>query len=155
MTPPIRGLLAAPAALALGLVLASPAAQGATVRSRSGATAHVSAAAARPLQCVVNRLEASGYPIKFMGGYRRHGSVRGSLHPLGLALDINQVARGVTIPRMPRSEIAIARSCGVISGAVWCNNDSGHFQVGGWGGGACHGHRRGHHRHKHHRRHRR
>lgn len=130
--------------LAAALALASPAANGATVTSRGGVTAHVNPAAAGPLQCLVSRLEATGYPVRFMRGYGR-GSVRGSLHPAGMALDINQTHRGRTTPRMPSNEITLAASCGVISGAVWRNNDSGHFQVGGWGG----------HRHKYKRRHRR
>lgn len=119
---------------------------GGNVVARSGATAHVSESAAGSFQCIITALEAEGYPIKFMGGWRAHGSVRGSLHPAGLALDINQTGRGQTSPRMPANEVVLANSCGLISGAQWANNDSGHFQLGGWGGGG---------RHRYYRRHRR
>jgi len=135
--------------LAAMLIALSAPAGASVIHSRSGASATVAASAAGPLQCVVNGLEAVGYPVVFIGGYRKLGSVRGSLHPAGLALDVNQIARNRTIPRMPSNEIAIANSCGAISGAQWANGDSGHFQIGGWAGSARH------HAHRHHRRHRR
>lgn len=106
-------------------------------------------AAVGPMQCVLDGLRAAGYPVRFARGLGA-GSVPGSLHPAGLAMDVNQVARGVTTPRMPSSEIAIASSCGVISGAQWANNDSGHFQLGGWSGTGRRGH--SHSIHRHHRR---
>jgi hypothetical protein len=90
-----------------------------TVRSKSGAVAEVADRAASALQCLANRLERQGYPIRFMGGYRRHRSVRASLHPAGPALDINQLARNVTRPRIPHNEIALANACGPISRAQW------------------------------------
>lgn len=104
------------------------------LRSKSGAVATVSHSAVAAFQCLVNALEAQGYPIKFMGGWRARGSVRGSLHPAGLALDINQHSRNVTRPRMPPNEVALANACGLISGAQWRRGDSGHFQLGGWSG---------------------
>ncbi len=116
------------------------------VRSSSGATAHVAGRATAAFQCLVSALDRQGYPIRFMGGWRAHGSVRGSLHPAGLALDINQYGRNVTRPRMPRNEVTLANSCGLIAGAQWANADSGHFQLGGWSGGGRHyaGRHRGH-----------
>lgn len=120
------------------------------VRSSSGATAHVAGRATGAFQCLVSALDRQGYPIRFMGGWRAHGSVRASLHPAGLALDINQYARNVTRPRMPHNEIALANSCGLISGAQWSNADSGHFQLGGWSGGGRHyASRRHYHRREH------
>jgi hypothetical protein len=104
------------------------------IRSVSGATAHVAASATGAFQCLVNALDGQGYQIKFMGGWRAHGSVRGSLHPAGLALDINQLSRNVTRPAMPGNEAALANSCGLISGAQWAHGDSGHFQLGGYAG---------------------
>ena len=104
------------------------------VKAASGAVAYVAAHATGAFQCAVNALEAVGYPVKFMGGYARGGHVRHSLHYRGLALDINQLSRNVTSPRMPSNEIAIANGCGLISGAQWANGDSGHFQLGGWAG---------------------
>ncbi len=114
------------------------------IRSRSGATAHVAGRATGAFQCLVAALDRQGYPIRFMGSYRRHGSVRGSLHPAGLALDINQYSRNRTRPRMPSNEIALANACGLISGRQWANGDSGHFQLGGWSGSLRHHGRRGH-----------
>jgi hypothetical protein len=104
------------------------------VKARSGATATVADRAVSTFQCIVDRLEGQGYPVRFLGGYRRHGSVRHSLHPMGLALDINQYARNRTRPRMPSNEIAIANGCGAVSGAQWRHADSGHEQIGGWTG---------------------
>lgn len=120
--------------LAAGLLLAVSDASAGQIRARSGATAHVADSATAAFQCLVNGLEGIGYRIQFMGGWRKHGSVRGSLHPAGLALDINQYSRNVTRPRMPESATGIASSCGLIHGAVWRNADAGHFQKGGWGG---------------------
>lgn len=112
--------------VALALAISSPA-DAATIGVR-GVSTSVAPAAAGPLQCVLNGLAARGYPVRFIRGYGR-GSVRGSLHPAGYALDVNQIRRGVTTPRMPHDEVALARSCGAISGASWRNNDSGHFEV--------------------------
>lgn len=117
---------------------------GAVIQSKSGATAHVAPRAAGAFQCLVNALDRQGYPVRFMGGWRRHGSVRGSLHPAGLALDVNQLSRNVTRPRMPSNEVALANGCGLISGAQWAYGDSGHFQLGGWRGKR--GYARRHHR---------
>lgn len=118
------------------------------VRSASGAAAHVAPRAAGAFQCLVSALDRQGYPIHFMGGYRAHGSVRHSLHPMGLALDINQYGRNRTRPRMPSDEIALANSCGLISGAQWASGDSGHFQLGGWSGRERRRVARGHLRHR-------
>lgn len=118
------------------------------IRSASGARAHVANRATGAFQCLVSALDRQGYPIRFMGGWRAHGSVHGSLHPAGLALDINQYGRNVTRPRMPGNEIALANSCGLIAGAQWANADSGHFQLGGWSGGR-HEARRRHRRRAH------
>jgi len=104
------------------------------VRAASGAVARVASHAAGAFQCLVTALERQGYPVRFMGGWRARGSVRGSLHPAGLALDVNQVARNITKPAMPANEISLANACGLVSGAQWANSDSGHFQLGGWTG---------------------
>jgi hypothetical protein len=104
------------------------------VRAASGATAHVASRAAGAFQCVVDRLQGQGYPVRFMGGFARSGHIRHSLHYAGLALDINQIGRNVTRPSMPSNEISIAHSCGLVSGAQWAHADSGHFQFGGWAG---------------------
>lgn len=122
------------------LMLVATVAEAGTIRSKSGATANVADRAHSAFQCLIDKLDAQGYAIKFMGGYRRHGSVRGSLHPAGLALDINQYSRNVTRPRMPGNEIELANSCGLVSGAQWHHADSGHFQQGGYAGRSS-GHR--------------
>lgn len=122
---------------------------GATIGA-AGASTTVAQGAAGPLQCVLTSLASRGYPVRFIRGYG-HGSVPGSLHPAGMALDVNQTSRNRTTPRMPHDEIEMASACGAISGASWGGSpDSGHFQVGGWngiGGGV-----RRHMRHRHHRR---
>ena len=104
------------------------------VRAKSGATARVAAHVAAAFQCVIDKLEGQGYPVRFMGGFARGGHIPGSLHYSGMALDVNQVARNVTRPAMPSNEITLANSCGLVSGAQWRWADSGHFQMGGWTG---------------------
>lgn len=101
----------------------------ARVRSKSGVTVRVNPSARAALQCVVNYVENAGVKIKFMRGYGA-GTVRGSMHPGGRALDINQTARDVTRPRVPRSvSNAAADNCGVISGARWGYADNGHWNL--------------------------
>lgn len=119
----------------VGAILAGSLAQAATVRASTGARAEVAGSAASNFQCLVSGLEATGYRIDFMGGYRRHGSVRHSLHPAGLALDINQTARGRVTRALPRNANQIASGCGLFHGALWANQDQGHFQVGGTASG--------------------
>jgi len=104
------------------------------VSAKSGAVAHVAAHAVAAFQCIIDKLEQQGYPVKFLGGFAHGGHIPGSLHYSGLALDVNQVARNVTRPAMPSNEITLANSCGLISGAQWRWADSGHFQLGGWAG---------------------
>lgn len=132
--------------LTMVLLVAPLSAQAATLRTSNGITAHVAERALSAFRCIVGALERVGYPIRALGGYRRHGSVRRSLHPLGLALDINQLRRNVTRPRMPRNEAAMARHCGLISGASWHHGDSGHFQFGSYPKRSHQRHRRWRHR---------
>lgn len=104
------------------------------VRATTGAVAYVAKRATVAFQCIVDKLEAAGYRITEMGGYANHGHIQHSLHYSGLALDVNQMERNVTVPKMPSDEILIANSCGLVSGAQWRNADSGHFQLGGYNG---------------------
>jgi len=104
-------------------------AKGTTVKSSRGIAVRVSPGARAALQCVVDHVEAAGARIKAMRGYG-NGTVRGSLHPSGRALDINQVRRDVTSPHIPRSVAnAAADKCGVISGARWGYADNGHWNL--------------------------
>ena len=101
------------------------------VKSRSGVAVRVHPSAQAALQCVVDYVEASGVRVKYMRGYGR-GTVRGSLHPSGRAIDINQYARGRTRPHVPAHvSNAAADRCGVVSGARWAWNDNGHWNLGG------------------------
>lgn len=121
------------------------------VKSASGAVAYVAARATSAFQCIINSLEDAGYKIHEMGGFANSGHISHSLHYSGLALDINQLARNITKPRMPVNEIALANSCGLISGAQWRNADSGHFQFGGYDGRTQYASKRvryAYHRHK-------
>jgi hypothetical protein len=108
----------------------------------------VAARAAVAFQCVINKLEGEGYPVKFMGGWASHGHIRHSLHYAGLALDINQIERNVTKPPMPKNEIEIARGCGLTSGASWGYADSGHFELSGATRVASYRHRHYAHRYR-------
>lgn len=107
------------------------------VHSRSGAWASVNPRYASRFQCIVNKLEAVGYRIRFMGGYRhtriasRYGRGQWSKHAVGNAIDINQTGRNRTVGRMPRGATAMAKACGLLHGAVWRHPDAGHFEVPG------------------------
>lgn len=105
-----------------------------TIRSRSGATARVSAAAAPKFQALVDWLDARGYVIRFMGGIRPGRCSSRHMHPCGTALDINQTARGRITRSFPVGVDDEARSLGLVHGAWWSNQDRGHFQVGGYAG---------------------
>jgi hypothetical protein len=99
------------------------------IRSASGATAHVAARASTAFQCFVDKLERQA--TRFASWAAGAGTAASACrcNPAALALDINQ-RRSVTPPRMPHNEIALADTCGLFRG--WA--DSGHFQLGGWGG---------------------
>ena len=117
------------------------------VKSASGAVAYVAGSARGAFQCVVDALEAQGYPVREMGGFANRGHVRHSLHYSGLALDVNQDDRNVTRPPMPANEIELANGCGLVSGRQWRGDpDSGHFQLGGWDGHTLIASARHHHR---------
>lgn len=116
--------------VAAALILLVVAASASIVSSRSGVRVNVSPSAAGSLQCVINYVESHGVRITAMRGYGR-GTVRGSLHPGGNALDINQYARNRTRPHVPAHiSNAAADACGVISGARWGYADNGHWNLG-------------------------
>lgn len=102
------------------------------VKASSGASAQVNSAYASRFQCLVSGLEAAGYHIDFMGGYR-HSRIAGtnmmSKHAAGKALDINQTGRNRVTRRLPASASAIASRCGLYHGAGWRNADAGHFEI--------------------------
>ncbi len=100
------------------------------VRASSGATACIASSAASHFQAFVAALEATGYRIDFMGGWRAHGTCRYcNMHPRGLALDINQTGRNRITHRFPSGVTALAASYGLLHGAVWSNPDTGHFEL--------------------------
>ena len=113
----------------LAAFLLSVEADAGNVRSVSGASATVAGHVAGKFQCLVNKLDAAGYKIKFMGGYRKHGSVRHSKHPAGLALDINQTGRNRVIRPFPSGTTRMAEACGLFHGKLWRNDDAGHFET--------------------------
>lgn len=118
-------------------VLLSTVAEATMVKSQYGASARVHPSAQPKFQCLVNKIDASGYRIKFMTGYtiNRPGY---SWHPHGKALDIDQHRRNVAgvkgriyVP-LPRASTSWAIQCGLFAGANWRRNpDFGHFQLGG------------------------
>lgn len=108
----------------------------ATIRSRSGAIAHINAAHVTNFACIVSSLEGAGYRISFMGGYSYRniaGTNRLSKHAFGNALDINQTARNRVVYRLPQGVNGMANRCGLTHGAVWRNPDQGHFEIPGGG----------------------
>src|SRR5262245_12473081 len=108
--------------------MASPA-SAATVCSSNKICVRVAPEARAKLQCVVDHVERAGVRVKSMRGYGR-GTVRGSRHPSGHAIDINQTARGRTKPHVPRQVAnAAGRACGVVSGGTWRHDDTGHWNL--------------------------
>jgi hypothetical protein len=106
-------------------------ARGDTVTSRSGKSVRVAPEARQALQCVVDYVEAAGVRITAMRGFGA-GTVKGSQHPGGRAIDINQHRRDVTYPKVPRKvSNAAADHCKVISGARWSYADNGHWNLPG------------------------
>lgn len=100
------------------------------IRAVSGATACVAHRAASSFQAFVTALEATGYRIDFMGGWRAHGSCyQCNMHPRGLAIDINQTGRNRVTRRFPPGVTALAAQYGLLHGAVWHNADAGHFEL--------------------------
>jgi len=100
------------------------------VRAQSGAVACVASHAASKFQAFVTALEATGYRIDFMGGWRKHGSCRGcNMHPRGLAIDINQTGRNRVTRSFPAGVTALAEQNGLLHGAVWQHADAGHFEL--------------------------
>lgn len=102
------------------------------VAPHSGRTAWLAPAAAPKFQAFVNELEASGYRVGVMSGWRRSGSCRGcDMHPRGLALDIDQTGRNIMPKgkRFPAGVTAMAARHGIGHGAIWSNPDTGHFEL--------------------------
>ncbi len=97
------------------------------VTAKSGARASVSIVARPHFVCLIDKLEATGYRIDFMGGYAERGN--SSAHPTGNALDINQTGRNVVTRRFPAGVSQMASACGLIHGAMWSNPDQGHFEM--------------------------
>jgi hypothetical protein len=100
------------------------------VRASSGAIACVASSAVGAMQGFVSALEATGYRIDFMGGWRAHGSCRRcDMHPRGLAIDINQTGRNRVTHRFPPGVTQLAAHYGLLHGAVWQSADTGHFEL--------------------------
>lgn len=126
----MRGIYGA--VVAAMLLACNPAHASTVIHSRSGASARVNSAYASRFLCLIHKLEAVGYRIQFMGGYR-HTRIAGtriwSKHASGNAIDINQTARNRVTRRLPRNATSIASSCGLTHGAIWRHPDTGHFEV--------------------------
>lgn len=120
------------AVVAAMLLACNPAHASTVIHSRSGARATVNSAYASRFICLIHKLEAVGYRIQFMGGYR-HTKIAGtnhwSKHASGAAIDINQTARNRVTRRFPHGVSSMAASCGLFHGALWRNPDTGHFEV--------------------------
>lgn len=102
-----------------------------TVESPSGKKFQVAPQYAENFRGFLKDYEAAGGVIGPNSGTLGHRS-NPSGHPIGTAIDINQVARnarrgGVSLPR--DVEDAIAKKWGFVNGAGWRNPDAGHFGV--------------------------
>jgi hypothetical protein len=101
-------------------------------QTKAGHTFQVAVAARRQLCGFVHAFEATGHSIAHVHGWRPHGSVPGSLHPIGMAIDICQTGHNrVNCGYNPRRFTALAHQFGLMSGCEFRSPDCGHFQVAG------------------------
>lgn len=105
----------------------------ATVTASNGRKFQVDARFAPNFQGFINDYEKAGGvigPDSGTLGTRPHNA---SGHPVGAAIDINQIGRGVRSNRAPsldpRIEDALAKKWGMVSGNSWRSNDQGHFGI--------------------------
>jgi hypothetical protein len=105
----------------------------ATVTSASGRKFQVDARFAQNFQGFINDYEKAGGQIGPDSGTLGERPNNASGHPIGAAIDINQIGRGVRSKRGvsldPRIEDEIARRWGFVSGNSWRSNDQGHFGI--------------------------
>lgn len=108
------------------------------LRTRSGRRFVIARQYAWRFAGLIRDLEAMGYPIRSIGGYRssyidpRYTGGRAviSRHAMGAAVDINQTGRNsVSMPLNGRLASRIAARWGLRSGGDWKSADLGHFEV--------------------------
>jgi hypothetical protein len=104
----------------------------ATVTTASGKKFQVDARYAQNFQGFINDYEKAGGVIGPSSGTLGERPSNASGHPIGAAIDINQIGRnirsgGVSLPA--ETERALASKWGMVSGADWRNPDAGHFGI--------------------------
>lgn len=104
----------------------------ATIRSKSGRTFQVAAEFAANFQGFIDDYEKAGGVIGPNSGGNNERPNNRSYHPIGRAIDVNQVGRGVraggqTLPL--GVEDSLAEKWGLRSGNSFSSNDNGHFEV--------------------------
>jgi hypothetical protein len=105
----------------------------ATVTSASGRKFQVDARFAPNFQGFIDDYEKAGGKIGPDSGTLGSRPHNASGHPIGAAIDINQIGRGVRSNRAPsldpRLEDQLAKKWGMVSGNSWRSNDQGHFGI--------------------------
>jgi hypothetical protein len=107
----------------------------ATVTTASGKNFQVDSRFAQNFQGFVNDYEKSGGVIGPDSGTLGSRPHNASGHPIGAAIDINQIGRGVRshpgrgVSLPPGQEDELAAKWGLVSGNQWRSNDQGHFGV--------------------------
>lgn len=104
----------------------------ATVRASNGRTFQVAAEYAANFQGFIDDYEKAGGVVGPNSGGNNERMGNASYHPLGRAIDVNQVGRGVraggrTLPL--DVEDKLAEKWGLRSGNSFRSNDNGHFEV--------------------------
>jgi hypothetical protein len=104
----------------------------ATVRASNGRTFQVAAEFVRNFQGFIDDYEKAGGVIGPNSGGNNERPGNASYHPIGRAIDVNQVGRGVrgggrSLP--VDVEDALAAKWGLRSGNSFSSNDNGHFEV--------------------------
>jgi len=105
----------------------------ATVTAASGRKFQVDARFAHNFQGFINDYEKAGGVLGPESGTLGHRPHNASGHPIGAAIDINQVGYGVrgrggrTLPSATENELA--KKWGLVSGDNWRRPDTGHFGI--------------------------
>jgi hypothetical protein len=105
----------------------------ATVTSPSGKKFQVDERFAQNFQGFINDYEGAGGTLGSATGTLGSRPHNASGHPIGAAIDINQVGRGIRggtgRSLAPGMEDELAEKWGLVSGNKWKSNDQGHFGI--------------------------
>lgn len=103
-----------------------------TITTKSGRSFRVASQFAENFRGFLDDYEKAGGKIGSASGGLNERPGNASYHPVGRAIDVNQIGRGVRSKDQnldPATEDALAAKWGLRSGNSFRNNDQGHFEV--------------------------